>query len=90
MKQAENVFEHSELPQSADDIETNIYSFGIFMLEIISGRLPHSKEQGDILKWVSIFSMFHQYMLIFQVFDRKPRNILYGLGACAKNVLQFS
>ncbi|MQL75448.1 hypothetical protein Taro_007827 [Colocasia esculenta] len=30
---------------------SNIYDFGILILEIISGRHPHSEEQGSILNW---------------------------------------
>ncbi|XP_047947841.1 protein MALE DISCOVERER 2-like isoform X1 [Salvia hispanica] len=48
----ENESEHSLLPPLAD-VDTNVYSFGILMLEIISGRLPHSKENGDLLNWAS-------------------------------------
>jgi len=32
--------------------ETNVYSFGVLMLEIISGKLSDSEEEGSILKWV--------------------------------------
>lgn len=35
------------------DPETNVYSFGILLLEIISGKLPYSEEQGPLEKWVS-------------------------------------
>ncbi|WCJ27216.1 Leucine-rich repeat protein kinase family protein [Euphorbia peplus] len=44
--------EHSVLPPLADP-DTNIYSFGILLLEIISGKLPYSKEQGPLEKWAS-------------------------------------
>lgn len=30
---------------------TNVYSFGLLMLEIISGKLPYSEEQGSLLNW---------------------------------------
>lgn len=43
--------EHSELPPFADP-EVNVYSFGILLLEIISGKLPYSEEQGPLEKWV--------------------------------------
>ncbi|XVE51472.1 hypothetical protein DITRI_Ditri02bG0043600 [Diplodiscus trichospermus] len=42
--------EHSELPPLVDT-EVNVYSFGILLLEIISGKLPYSEEQGPIEKW---------------------------------------
>ena len=42
---------HSELPSHADP-ETNVYNYGILLLEIISGRLPYSKEHGYLLDWV--------------------------------------
>ncbi|PPD95693.1 hypothetical protein GOBAR_DD07302 [Gossypium barbadense] len=35
------------------DPETNVYSFGILLLEIISGKLVYSKEQGSIEEWAS-------------------------------------
>ncbi|KAI7746994.1 hypothetical protein M8C21_016302 [Ambrosia artemisiifolia] len=42
--------EHSALPPLIDT-ETNVYSFGILMLEIISGKLPNSDEQGPLVAW---------------------------------------
>lgn len=50
----ENESEHSELPPLAD-VETNIHSFGILLLEIISGKLPYSGEDGNLVNWVSIY-----------------------------------
>lgn len=44
--------ENSELPPFADP-ETNVYSFGILLLEIISGKLQYSEEQGHLVNWVS-------------------------------------
>lgn len=38
------------------DPETNVYSFGILLLEIISGKLVYSKEQGSIEEWVCLGS----------------------------------
>lgn len=34
--------------------ETNVYSFGVLMLEIISGKLSDSDEEGSIIKWVKL------------------------------------
>ncbi|KAE9594514.1 hypothetical protein Lal_00001311 [Lupinus albus] len=42
----------SELPPHADP-ETNVYNFGILLLEIISGKLPHSEEQGNLVNWAA-------------------------------------
>lgn len=56
---AENESEHSLLPPLAD-VETNIYNFGLLILETVTGKLPHSKEHGDLLNWVSIHSLPHQ------------------------------
>ncbi|CAN4123687.1 unnamed protein product [Withania somnifera] len=44
--------ENSELPALADP-ETNIYNFGILLLEIISGKSPYSEEQGCLLNWAA-------------------------------------
>ncbi|KAI3456143.1 hypothetical protein Pfo_012806 [Paulownia fortunei] len=49
---AENESEHSELPPLAD-VETNIHSFGILLLEIISGKLPYSEEHGKLVNWAA-------------------------------------
>lgn len=43
--------EHSELPPLADP-ESNVYSFGVLLLEIISGKLSYSEEQGPLVNWV--------------------------------------
>ncbi|CAK9327509.1 unnamed protein product [Citrullus colocynthis] len=46
--------EHSELPPLADP-ESNVYSFGVLLLEIISGKLPYSDEQGPLVNWAAEF-----------------------------------
>ncbi|TKY71850.1 LRR receptor serine/threonine-protein kinase [Spatholobus suberectus] len=38
---------------SQDGIETNVYDFGMLLLEIISGKLPFSEEQGNPLNLVT-------------------------------------
>lgn len=52
-KLGEDEKENSELPLLTNP-ETNIYSFGVLLLEIISGKLPFSEEQGHLVGWVSI------------------------------------
>lgn len=42
----------TELPPNADP-ETNVYSFGVMLLEIISGKLPYTEEDGPIEKWAT-------------------------------------
>lgn len=42
----------SELPPLID-METNVYCFGVLMLEIISGKLPYSNEQGPLVPWAT-------------------------------------
>ncbi|KAL1206341.1 Protein MALE DISCOVERER 1 [Cardamine amara subsp. amara] len=44
--------DQSSLPLPPEP-ETNVYSFGVLMLEIISGKLSDSDEEGSIIKWVS-------------------------------------
>lgn len=51
--------DRSELPLA--DPESNIYNFGVLMLEIISGKLPHC-EEGSIVNWVK-----HQNLLSFRL-----------------------
>ncbi|XP_057948673.1 protein MALE DISCOVERER 2-like isoform X2 [Malania oleifera] len=46
--------EHSDLPPYSDP-ESNVYSFGILLLEIISGKLPYSEELGSLVKWASAY-----------------------------------
>ncbi|XP_058749605.1 protein MALE DISCOVERER 2-like [Vicia villosa] len=41
----------AEMQRAAFD--TNVYDFGILLLEIISGKLPHSEEQGNLVNWAS-------------------------------------
>lgn len=50
--------EHSELPPSADP-ETDVYNFGVMLLEIISGKPPHSDEQGPLVDWVSLCLLYN-------------------------------
>lgn len=52
--------EHCSLPP-LPDVESNVYSFGMLSLQIISGRLPHSKENGDLLNWVYIYIYRYRY-----------------------------
>jgi len=35
-------------------LDQNVYDFGILLLEIISGKLPQSEEQGNLVNWVSL------------------------------------
>ncbi|KAI4332546.1 hypothetical protein L6164_017446 [Bauhinia variegata] len=42
----------TELPAPADP-ETNVYDFGVLLLETISGKLPNSKEDGNLVEWAS-------------------------------------
>nr|XP_043611267.1 protein MALE DISCOVERER 2-like isoform X2 [Erigeron canadensis] len=48
----ESESEHSTLPPLIDT-ETNIYCFGILTLEVISGKLPCSDEQGSLVTWAA-------------------------------------
>ncbi|KAL6201346.1 hypothetical protein ACLB2K_025060 [Fragaria x ananassa] len=45
--------EHSELPPLADP-ETNVYSFGLLLIETISGKC-HNSEVGCLVDWASAY-----------------------------------
>ncbi|XP_071729857.1 protein MALE DISCOVERER 2-like isoform X2 [Rutidosis leptorrhynchoides] len=49
---ADSESEHSALPPLVDT-ETNVYCFGILMLEVVSGKLPYSDEQGHLVDWAA-------------------------------------
>lgn len=57
---------NSELPPIADP-EVNVHSFGILLIEIISGKLPYSAEHGAIEKWVCLGC---HLMSMCRVFDK--------------------
>ncbi|KAK2384321.1 putative inactive receptor protein kinase [Trifolium repens] len=42
----------SELPPQQGP-ETDVYNFGVLLLEIISAKLPYSEEQGHLVNWAS-------------------------------------
>ncbi|PSS29055.1 Protein MALE DISCOVERER 2 like [Actinidia chinensis var. chinensis] len=48
----ENESEHSELPPFSDP-ETNVSCFGLLLIEIISGKLSYSEEQGPLVNWAT-------------------------------------
>jgi len=49
------------LPPLADP-ETNVYSLGILLIEIISGKSPYSEEKESLLNWVNILDpYYHMY-----------------------------
>jgi hypothetical protein len=53
-------------------IQDNIVSFGVIVLELISGRPPFSKETGYLADWVSISTQnllhYVRYICIFTIF----------------------
>ncbi|KAK9077087.1 hypothetical protein SSX86_005423 [Deinandra increscens subsp. villosa] len=49
---ADSESEHSALPPLIDT-ETNVFCFGILMLEIISGKLPYSEQQEPLMAWAA-------------------------------------
>ncbi|GMH30466.1 hypothetical protein Nepgr_032309 [Nepenthes gracilis] len=52
MTSGEDEEKDKEWPLPADR-ESNVYSFGVLLLEIISGRLPYSEEQGSLVNWAA-------------------------------------
>lgn len=48
----ESLSSHCDLPPPAD-VETDVYNFGVLLLEIVSGRLSYSEEQGHLVDWAS-------------------------------------
>lgn len=54
IEERKDMTEDSDPSDSAPvDPGSNVYSFGIIMLETISGKLPHSEDQGSILNWAT-------------------------------------
>lgn len=49
-KSSSSDLENSELPPLSDP-ETNVYNFGILLLEVISGKSPYT-ERDSLLSWV--------------------------------------
>lgn len=54
--------ERSEHSQSHPEVDvySNVYNFGIMLLEIVSGKLIYTEEQGSIVNWVKLKSKFLQ------------------------------
>lgn len=48
----EDKSEHSVLLRIADP-KSNVYDFGLILLEIISGKLPYSEEKGALVDLVN-------------------------------------
>lgn len=46
-------YEDADADRHSPDFESNMYSFGILMLEVISGRVPHSDLHGSLVDWAS-------------------------------------
>lgn len=85
-KSGENEADHDELPQLEGD-ETDVYSFGIMLLEVISGKLPCSEGHGSLLNWVILYwiiiLLYHGQIDIFilsHVFYFYKTFILSGCG----------
>lgn len=53
------------LPNSLEernlDVQGNVYSFGVLLLEIISGRPPYCKDKGNLVDWVRTLQLSFIY-----------------------------
>jgi len=48
-----NAMEHRDM-----DLQGNIYSFGILLLEIVSGRPSYCQDRGCLVEWVRIAFLY--------------------------------
>ncbi|XP_027105541.1 protein MALE DISCOVERER 2 isoform X3 [Coffea arabica] len=51
-KSAEHEGQQLEYPLLEDE-ESDVYNFGLLLLEVISGKLPYSEEHGSLLNWAA-------------------------------------
>lgn len=59
------------LPNSLEkrhlDVQGNIHSFGILLLEIISGKPPYCKDKGCLIDWVNNHNQFAFFTLFYEI-----------------------
>lgn len=46
-------YDDSDADRHSPDFESNMHSFGILLLEVISGRVPHSELTGSLVEWAN-------------------------------------
>ena len=57
----------SDLAESSNhDFESNVYNFGVFLLEVITGRLPRDEQGASIVEWATEY-LSDQKMMWYMV-----------------------
>jgi serine/threonine protein kinase len=75
-------------------IQANTFSFGVILLELISGRPPFSKETGYLADWVNISTQnlfrYVLYECVFTVFIlMNAGHEIFGKSTRTKQLVRF-
>jgi len=60
------------------DEKTDVFAFGVFLLEILSGRKPVDGSHQSVHSWVLMLKLLlFKHLILIVVFHEKP-DILFG------------
>ncbi|XP_038902804.1 inactive receptor-like serine/threonine-protein kinase At2g40270 [Benincasa hispida] len=78
------------LETSPADSESNIYSFGVILLEMITGRIPFSVDDGSLADWASNFLKGEQLLrdivdpILSSFKEEQLENLSHVIKMCVK------